>query len=193
MPGEQPPAGSAQQPRTRADVRPLTISDVIEPVTANKNLQALAIEQIKYPRLLRPVAVVAYGDSGRITELTGLVDGKGGLNWQAPERSIVYALFPGSHGKLVERAAPGGEGYVIDHFSRDAIRAYLSRFDRAFDAHGPSGLRAFQRLMRWTTRRARETGRRGFSMSSRNVAATICGGTFRPCSERATPTSTFGR
>ena len=142
-PGEQPPAGSAQQPRTRNDVRPLTISDVIEPVTANKDLQALAIEQIKYPRLLRPVAVVAYGDSGRITDVTGLVDGDGRLNWQAPERSIVHALFAGSHGKLVERAAPGGEGYVIDHFSRNAIRAYLARFDRAFGSHPPSGLRAF--------------------------------------------------
>ena len=124
-------------------MRPLTVSDVIEPVAANRDLQSLAIEQIKYPRLLRPVAVVAYGDSGRITDLTGLVDGDGRLNWHAPERSIVYALFSGSHGKLVERAAPGGEGYVIDHFSRNAIRSYLARFDRAFDSHPPVGLRAF--------------------------------------------------
>ena len=147
-PGEQPPTGSAQQPRTRSDVRPLTISDVIEPVTANKDLQALAIEQIKYPRLLRPVAVVAYGDSGRITDLTGLVDGDGRLNWQRAGTVDRLRAFCGSHGKLVERAAPGGEGYVIDHFSRNAIRSYLARFDRAFAGSVQRAARLLQRLVR---------------------------------------------
>lgn len=33
----------------------------------------------------------------------------------------------------VKRAAPGGEGYVIDHFDHDAVSHYLERFDRAFD------------------------------------------------------------
>ena len=92
-PGETPPAGSAQQPGIRRDVRPLQMSDVVEPVTANRNLQALAIEQIKYPRTLAPDVVMAYGESGRITDLTGLVDAAGKLNWKAPERTIVYALF----------------------------------------------------------------------------------------------------
>lgn len=32
----------------------------------------------------------------------------------------------------VKRAAPGGEGYVIDHFDRDAVAHYLARFDTAF-------------------------------------------------------------
>lgn len=32
----------------------------------------------------------------------------------------------------VKRAAPGGEGFVIDHFSKDAVAHYLSRFDTAF-------------------------------------------------------------
>lgn len=131
-PGEQPPIGSTEQPRTRADVRPLRISDVAHPVTANKNLQALAIEQIKYPRTLAPIAVVAYGESGRITDLTSRVGASGVLTWTAPERTTIYALFSGLHGKLVERAAPGGEGHVIDHFSRTAIKSYLSRFERAF-------------------------------------------------------------
>jgi hypothetical protein len=55
----------------------------------------------------------------------------------------LYALFPGWHGKLVERAAPGGEGYVIDHFSQAAIRRYLAAFDRAFAGRDVAGLRAF--------------------------------------------------
>ena len=32
----------------------------------------------------------------------------------------------------VKRAAPGGEGFVIDHFSRSAVARYLERFDTAF-------------------------------------------------------------
>jgi hypothetical protein len=141
-PGEQPPVGTAQQPRTRTDVRPLQISDIASPLTANRNLQALALEQIKYPRTLSPIAVMAYGDSGRVTDLTNHVDAAGMLSWQATERTTVFALFSGWHGKLVERAAPGGEGNVIDHFSQSAIRSYLSRFDRAF-AGRYVGVRAF--------------------------------------------------
>jgi hypothetical protein len=44
---------------------------------------------------------------------------------------------------MVERAAPGGEGYVIDHFSKDAVERYLKTFDHAFSGHDISGLRAF--------------------------------------------------
>jgi len=32
----------------------------------------------------------------------------------------------------VKRAAPGGEGFVLDHFSRKAVEFYLSKFDSAF-------------------------------------------------------------
>lgn len=38
----------------------------------------------------------------------------------------------------VKRAAPGGEGYVIDHFDKEAVRHYLEGFDKAFDnSHTP--------------------------------------------------------
>ncbi len=36
----------------------------------------------------------------------------------------------------VKRAAPGGEGFVIDHFDRDAVARYLQRFDTAFVNQG---------------------------------------------------------
>lgn len=38
----------------------------------------------------------------------------------------------------VKRAAPGGEGYVIDHFNKDAVARYLARFDTAFANQGVS-------------------------------------------------------
>jgi len=42
-------------------------------------------------------------------------------------------------GMVVKRAAPGGEGLVVNPFSPEAIRAYLARFDTAF-AGFPTGL-----------------------------------------------------
>lgn len=36
----------------------------------------------------------------------------------------------------VKRAAPGGEGYVIDHFDRGAVARYFERFDTAFAHQG---------------------------------------------------------
>ena len=36
----------------------------------------------------------------------------------------------------VKRAAPGGEGYVLDHFDKAAVSRYLSKFDKAFTVNG---------------------------------------------------------
>ena len=38
----------------------------------------------------------------------------------------------GKTGQKVKRAAPGGEGLVIDHFDREAVAHYFERFDTAF-------------------------------------------------------------
>src|SRR5690606_9158429 len=86
----------------------------------------------------------AYSDSGRTLNLTRRVQEDGRLDWTAPPGTwTLYAVFQGWHGKMVERAAPGGEGNVIDHFSTDAIRKYLRPFDRAFRGHDIRPLRAF--------------------------------------------------
>ena len=49
-PGDPPRAGAAAQPVIRSDARAIQIADLADPVSANKNLQALALEQVKYPR-----------------------------------------------------------------------------------------------------------------------------------------------
>ena len=36
----------------------------------------------------------------------------------------------------VKRAAPGGQGYVLDHLNKDAVERYLAVFDKAFAASG---------------------------------------------------------
>lgn len=130
--------------QTRRDVRPLDISQLVEPVEANPNLQALALDQVRFPRELPLHVLMAYSDRGEVLDLTARVEGDGRLDWTAPPGTwALYALFLGSHGKLVERAAPGGEGNVIDHFASGSIRNYLHRFDEALVGRALVGLRAF--------------------------------------------------
>jgi hypothetical protein len=128
----------------RRDVRPLDIGQLVEPVEANPNLQALALDQVRFPRELPLHVLMAFSDRGEVLDLTNRVGGDGRLDWTAPPGSwTLHALFLGGHGKLVERAAPGGEGNVIDHFAAGAIRSYLRRFDEAFAGRPLVGLRAF--------------------------------------------------
>ena len=120
------------------------IDQLVEPVFANKDLQALALFQVRWARPLPLQALMAYSTDGRILDLTDKVDAAGQLKWRAPAGAwTLYAIFQGWHGKMVERAAPGGEGNVIDHFSTAALKKYLSRFDTAFAGHTLTGLRAF--------------------------------------------------
>jgi len=39
-------------------------------------------------------------------------------------------------GQKVKRAAPGGEGWVMDHYNPEALKTYLERFDKAFSESG---------------------------------------------------------
>ena len=124
--------------------RRLAIAEVKDPVETNANLQALAIEQVRFAKPLPLLALMAYAPDRPPIELTSAVRPDGTLEWTAPPgRWTLHGLFLGWHGKMVERAAPGGEGMVIDHFSRDAIHRYLARFDRAFASGGEKGVRAF--------------------------------------------------
>ena len=129
-------------------VRTLGVKDRIEdmayPIAANDSLQQHAYEQVRYPVYLPLVAVTASSAEGDYVELTDKVDAEGNLDWTAPEGDwTVCAFFLGWHGKLVERAGPGGEGDVIDHFSAEAIDRYLARFDEAFKDYDLSYLRYY--------------------------------------------------
>ena len=112
-------------------------------IADNKDLQALALDQVKFPVMLPLKLLMAYSDKGMALNLTNKVGANGKLSWTAPEgKWTLYALFESLHGKMVERAAPGGEGYAIDHFSAEALNTFLKRFDQAFRGHDISGIRA---------------------------------------------------
>jgi len=135
-----------QEPMLRTISRPkLNISQLKYPVSANEDsLQNWAIEQVRYPRPMSLQALMAYSNKGEILNLTTKVDLDGKLNWTAPAGLWkLFAVFEGWHGKMVERAGPGGEGDVIDHFSDKAIDNYLGHFTTSFTGHDISGLRAY--------------------------------------------------
>jgi len=126
-----------------ANGKPLKVEQVLYPVSANKDLQAMALDQVRYDVMLPLQLVMAYEDKGAVVDLTRNVSA-GKLNWVAPPGNWkLIAIFQGLHGKMVERAAPGGEGNVIDHFNAQALKNYLTKFDKAFVGKDISSLRSF--------------------------------------------------
>ena len=90
----------------------------------------------------RLVYLLGTGPAEERLDLTGIVDSSGLLEWVPPEGEwLLYAAFSGKTGQKVKRAAPGGEGLVVDHFSKSAVIAYQSWFNEAL---GPDnrGLRS---------------------------------------------------
>ena len=88
-------------------------------------------------------ALTAYGSNGEILNIIDKVDKNGNLNWSPKTGNWeIYAAFSGHTGQMVKRAAPGGEGLVMDHLSKDALGKYLKRFDDAF-TDNKLGVRSF--------------------------------------------------
>lgn len=97
--------------------------------------QAVRLDLAVQDEIQRPFArlgcLMAY-QQNRCIELTKKIKGQT-LYWEAPKGEWkLIALYIGKRLLRVERAAPGGEGYVIDHFSKGAVQRYLQKFDKAF-------------------------------------------------------------
>lgn len=102
--------------------------------------------------------VVAYGSDGSYVNLTDQLKNKNSklndkgiegtsvtlsntlepnkLKWKAKKTDYtIYAVFSGKTGQQVKRAAPGGKGYTLDHYSEEALNAYVVPFNNAFKGH----------------------------------------------------------
>jgi hypothetical protein len=133
-----------QLPVLRAVQQGIELTDLHERISEQSDLQALALGQVRFEKRMNIEAVVAFSENQQAMILTDLVDQDGQLQWTAPPGNWnVCALYSGLHGKLVERAAPGGEGYVIDHFSRHALGQHLQVFDQALAKLDSIPVRAF--------------------------------------------------
>lgn len=77
--------------------------------------------------------VMARSSKGEQIEISGQVGADSILRWTPPAGSWdILAMFSGKTRQAVKRAAPGGKGLVMDHFSREALDVYLARFEKAF-------------------------------------------------------------
>jgi hypothetical protein len=87
--------------------------------------------------------LIASNRNGKAFDITAAVDSAGKLSW-TPDTGKwkLTAAFCGKTLQQVKRAAPGGEGLVMDHFSKDALLTYLSRFDQTL-GESNHGVRCF--------------------------------------------------
>lgn len=87
--------------------------------------------------------VTAYNEKNEAVVLTDKVNSDGVLDWKPNSgKWTVYAVFVGKTLQKVKRAAPGGDGYTLDHFSPEATKDYLKTFDKAF-GNSNYGIRSF--------------------------------------------------
>lgn len=87
--------------------------------------------------------VTAYNEKNEAIVLTDRINADGTLNWKPGSgKWTIYAVFVGKTLQKVKRAAPGGEGYTLDHFSPEATKDYLKTFDKAF-GNSNYGIRSF--------------------------------------------------
>jgi hypothetical protein len=58
------------------------------------------------------------------------------LTYGSAQDGEIFALFCGKTFQQVKRAAPGGQGLVMDHLSKEALSVFLKPYDEAFSAAG---------------------------------------------------------
>jgi hypothetical protein len=77
--------------------------------------------------------LMGFEKDGEVRDLTSLIKPNGSVEW-IPDKSewIVYAIWQQPSGQKVKRAAPGGEGHMLNLIYPDAMQRYLNWFDTAF-------------------------------------------------------------
>jgi len=83
------------------------------------------------------ISLAAYDDKGNYFNITSEVKADGTINLETNHSyNKIIALFQCPTRQKVKRAAPGGEGWVIDHLNRTSILNYMVRFEKAFNQIG---------------------------------------------------------
>jgi hypothetical protein len=110
-----------------------TITDEQANAVLEHNQQTLEQGQSVNLKSTSPLCVVAYGPQGQTEDLSARIRPDGTLDWTAPEGQWrVYELWQKPSGRKVKRAAPGGEGHMLNPFYTEAMKSYLAWFDEAF-------------------------------------------------------------
>ncbi len=110
---------------------------------ANEKLvDKIIINDAKQNNIASLTALMAYKKNGEVIDITNKVNANGNLDYTSNEDVELLAAFTGKTLQKVKRAAPGGEGYTIDHFSKEATANYFKIFDTAF-GNSSHGVKAF--------------------------------------------------
>ena len=115
----------------------------VDTAFTGKKVEGLMLQVGEKDRKNSRLQKVMVSRDGITTDVTdAVVDGQ--LTWKAPkgtkktDRWTVTAVFIRYGVMKVKRAAPGGEGLVIDHFDRTAVANYLKHIEQAFErTHTP--------------------------------------------------------
>jgi len=98
----------------------------------NKLTKKITVDDLSQNDVANLQSLMAFSDNGEKIDLFPRVT-DGILNWSVPAGNWkLYALFNGKTLQKVKRAAPGGEGLVLDHYSKKAVNEYLGLFESAF-------------------------------------------------------------
>jgi hypothetical protein len=96
-------------------------------------IQKIQLTENEQPDLAEVQFLYAIYDGGEKSDLTGQLVGDK-IDWTADKDCMLFAIISGRTGQRVKRAAPGGEGFVLDHFSKKALEDYLHPYS---DSLGP--------------------------------------------------------
>ncbi len=134
------PFGGPTTPIEEAACKAVWVDTVATDKVLKKGISIVAPEKEKaYAKLDKVMAypknVAKY--NGGCVDITAFAK-DGVLAWKAPKKGEwrVIALYVSRTRQKVKRAAPGGEGWVMDHFDKNAVKHYLARFTEAFAKSG---------------------------------------------------------
>lgn len=138
------PFGGPTTPLEEAACKVVVLDSVLSTDVLKKGYKFnIPEKEMKVPGQTKLDFVIAYPKNvrdynGGAVDVTASVSADGTLTWKAPKKGDwrVIALYVGRTRQAVKRAAPGGAGYVIDHFDKTAVKHYLERFDKAFAESG---------------------------------------------------------
>jgi hypothetical protein len=76
--------------------------------------------------------VIAFDEEGHYVDLTPTLH-QNEIEFKASgKKHTLYVVFEGKTRQQVKRAAPGGAGFTLDHYSYQALRHYVKPFEKAF-------------------------------------------------------------
>ena len=135
------PFGGPEVPIEEAACKVLFVIDTVvvdrptdQPVKVDISLGDEKERRFAHLKTVQAFPIDVKGYKGHCIDMMGgVVDGQLEM-LRLPGKWLIIAQYESRTRQQVKRAAPGGAGYVIDHFDKDAVRHYLDRFDRAFNS-----------------------------------------------------------